>query len=385
MWIQKLLVTRQAVTTTQTQKAKRIATKNSFERELSSNEEEREIAGREQRNARKEKTRADKKAAREDKRRAIIEGPKAEGRLKQLERDERKAGLEDEVESLVKQLSRMSINDARYAGMYFRALKLDRDVVFAVRPPYASAFDVPAAPANQPLQPITPAPRPDRSFQTRNASEMTCFGCGEVGHGLSSCPKILDLLEKGAVRKDTNGKLVLSNGSRIRRGPTEPIADAVERQLATTHYATLGWDVPDARRVHFTTKYDTFDESEDEVLVMPAERGVKQGKTARREILDGVVMPPRPRKNERKSPPGERPGKEGMRIIPIDVKPQEYKPTDEDVIMEDKTISLPRPVMPNHRQSELPGGAKPVPVEKPRRVAPMQSKISESARPREGK
>ncbi|EPQ50261.1 hypothetical protein GLOTRDRAFT_134130 [Gloeophyllum trabeum ATCC 11539] len=316
--------------------------------------------------------------AKDERSRAILDGAKADERLRKLDREERDAHNDDEVESLVKQLSRMSINDARYAGMYYRALKLDRDIVFAARPPYAGASDAPAL-ATNPLPPIIPAPRPRRAFQSQTSDgEMICFGCGGTGHGLSSCPKILELLEKGVLKRDMRGKLVMSDGSRIQRTPTESIVNAVERQLARTHYVILDRYSPDNNVSNFlNAEYDS-DSSDNEVFVMPAERGVKQGRAARKEMFDGVVMPPRSRRVDKRGPPGEKAKPEDISLVPIEVHERQYRPEREDVVMEDDSRERAKRVPKPGEKSGPMLGTKPEASEKWKRAIPLQSKISET-------
>ena len=46
-------------------------------------------------------------------------------------------------------------------------------------------------------------------------SEMTCYGCGEKGHGMAQCPTIDDLISREIVAREMGGRLVYRNGSPI--------------------------------------------------------------------------------------------------------------------------------------------------------------------------
>src|SRR5271170_2265882 len=49
--------------------------------------------------------------------------------------DKKQNGIQDEVESLIKQMSNLSLDDPKYPLIYYRALKLDADVAHCVKPP----------------------------------------------------------------------------------------------------------------------------------------------------------------------------------------------------------------------------------------------------------
>ncbi|RPD52068.1 hypothetical protein L227DRAFT_515380, partial [Lentinus tigrinus ALCF2SS1-6] len=107
------------------------------------------------------------------------------------------APLKDgEVEDIIRRLQNMSLNDPAYAALYYRAFKLDKDIVhiiWAPRDTVASSYSKPAPP----------------SFATgANASPITCYGCGEQGHHMNNCPKISDLVIKGVLKRDGNNRLV---------------------------------------------------------------------------------------------------------------------------------------------------------------------------------
>ena len=57
---------------------------------------------------------------------------------------------------------------------------------------------------------------------------MTCYGCGEQGHHMNSCPKVTDLVLKGVFKNDGNNKLVFADGSTIQQQHNETILHAVQ-------------------------------------------------------------------------------------------------------------------------------------------------------------
>jgi hypothetical protein len=44
---------------------------------------------------------------------------------------------------------------------------------------------------------------------------MTCYGCGEKGHGMNCCPTIGGLVNKGMLVKDIAGRIFYPDGSTI--------------------------------------------------------------------------------------------------------------------------------------------------------------------------
>jgi hypothetical protein len=156
-----------------------------------------------------------------------------------------------EVEGLIRQLNSMSNEDPGYGLAYYRAVKLDSDVDRVVRAPSfkATTSSVPQqyggatytrtsySPASRPAahayqaQPTVPfksQPPPHLSAAnayplrpppagTQRRDEIRCYGCGELGHGMSNCQKITELINKGTLTRDGSGRIVKSDGSAIRR------------------------------------------------------------------------------------------------------------------------------------------------------------------------
>jgi hypothetical protein len=152
------------------------------------------------------------------------------------------SGMEqDEVEAMIKQLSKMSLHDPAYAGMYYRAIVRDSRVEKCLRPPIlTSAPRTPQSSNNY----QTPEPTPSNTFTPRTQSTAPyragmidrCYGCFGVGHTMHACQKMTELVNSGIVRRDgLTRQYLLPDGSLIRREQGESLAQAAERLAG--HYA----------------------------------------------------------------------------------------------------------------------------------------------------
>jgi hypothetical protein len=64
-----------------------------------------------------------------------------------------------------------------------------------------------------------------------------------VGHGMSTCPQINELINKGILTRDRAGRVIHSNGSAIRRVGDENFLQAYEREARpVTHFITIRSD-----------------------------------------------------------------------------------------------------------------------------------------------
>ena len=145
---------------------------------------------------------------------------------------------EPEIETLIKQLNSMSIDDPGYAALVFKALKIDPDVLKVVRPPvFVSRPSIPNSPmfprpqsafqsrmAPRDMPPRFPPPRP---FGRSIPEDDTCFGCGGKGHRMVMCPKLQELIDMKVVMKNGMGRYEYTDGRPIRRLPGETILSAV--------------------------------------------------------------------------------------------------------------------------------------------------------------
>jgi hypothetical protein len=208
----------------------------------------------------------------------------------------------DEIEELIQQMSELSIEDRDYGMIYFKALSLDPNI--------AKCFPAPLInlPSKSPVNPFKSGSYPTQSTSVPNSPRepITCYGCGVKGHGLSICPKISDLISAGTILRDTSGRIILKDGSYIRRMPEENFIEAInrllgERKTGQSHYYVLQQSieepVPSDLECDFYgipgADYESEVVDEEEAYVMEAERSQRKIKTARKEVLDGVYPPAR--------------------------------------------------------------------------------------------
>jgi hypothetical protein len=71
--------------------------------------------------------------------RPILPSSEARTTLRNLDRESTVVQKQDEVENLIKRLSRMSITEPDYSLLYYRAIKLDPDTAKVIRPPSLSS------------------------------------------------------------------------------------------------------------------------------------------------------------------------------------------------------------------------------------------------------
>jgi len=57
----------------------------------------------------------------------------------------------------------------------------------------------------------------DHTNHKHEAGKKHCHFCGELGHFLSDCLKVLKYIEEGKIRKNQEGRIVLSSGAYIPR------------------------------------------------------------------------------------------------------------------------------------------------------------------------
>lgn len=267
----------------------------------------------------------------------------------------RKLGKEptkqEEVESLINQMSGMHVGDPQYGLVYWKAIKLDADVRMVVPGPQLHPSSPPQsqnAPRNSYTPPRNPPAfqgRPRSQFQHQSPPHMSntfqsgpmagspmtppqrtqeCFGCNELGHGINQCPRIQNLMRQNLLMKQPNGRITKPDGGWIPRMNNESLVEAVEREQRNqvqSNYVSISDEtefdemIEDEMndRGNEELEYDTEEEAEsylavprivrlddygypiDGVEVYPAERQQKSTTTARREVMDGVVIPLRNR------------------------------------------------------------------------------------------
>ncbi|KAK7000721.1 hypothetical protein R3P38DRAFT_2560447 [Favolaschia claudopus] len=257
------------------------------------------------------------------------------------------AGNEDEIAKLISKLSKMNLEDPEYAPIYYKVMVMDQKGIAekCVRPPVEKANPIKRPPSRafnrpEPAKAAVPATYPNNiplgpSAPTIDGGQNpTCFGCNELGHRISECRQVTGLLDKGIVKHDeTNGRLVLANGNRIRRLAGESLVKAAERMgndtaprvmLGYVDTTPTRWNAvqsfyqqahayieeisSDSAASEDETRTDSSSDSnsESEIFltmprrvhtpyVMPAERTESSTRKARHEVFDGVYPPKRPR------------------------------------------------------------------------------------------
>ncbi|KZP29953.1 hypothetical protein FIBSPDRAFT_726795, partial [Athelia psychrophila] len=310
---------------------------------------------------------------------------------------------EPDVDTLIKELNSMSINDPAYAALVYRAMKIDLDILKVV---HQSAFatTTSAPPVQYPqrlntaFQPQPPPHMnsnysPPRQFHDTqsvpprpfNSITDECFGCYENGHMMSRCPKLNDLVNKGLLRRIDN-KWMMPDGSYVPRMSGESLADACIRMSSQNGAA------PNAAShlIRITGLDDQSDPEESFYLsqhtrpyAFPVERAPKTTATRRKEVMDGVYMPPR------RGPP-MRPGanKENVPVakvpiqIPVETRKPEFDGRCDDMIIDDdipirriknKRAADPEPVRNEETQ--------PKDAFEKRVIIPRQSEVSAHTRP----
>lgn len=321
-----------------------------------------------------------------------------------------------EVERLIDQLSRMSVSDPGYASIYFRACNMHPMVQQIVaRPIFGRGRGPPSG--YPPLAPSIPAPSgmtrdlpPHMNQQPFAGPRSTqCYGCGESGHGIPACPKLLDLEKRKVVRRNSQGRWEMYDGSRIyRQVPFEPLATAATRMQAQVSPQANFISVPQATLEEITDEemneaypvrpvshavlhrddsssdgYSSADE-----LVFAADRPERTIRNARKKFEGVWVKPHNPETARRKTPdnrPRKVPNKENspepMKVgpprksvqTPVEVrKPIVIDANDSDQFMNDE-FEKPKPRKPLTDKKSAP---------EPKSKAPATDKEGDGGRER---
>ena len=174
----------------------------------------------------------------------------------------------DEVEDLIQQMNRMSINDPTYSVLYYRAYNLDPVIGDIMMKPIVrqqlsrqivnnrvNELRTNAAIAQNNVLSQNPPPSVNRDipphlspganvFQQNGpprSDERRCFGCGKVGHTIYMCAEIETLLTQGVISRGPTGRIVMGDGSPIRKlAYDEPLIPAIDRQRpAQANFVTV--------------------------------------------------------------------------------------------------------------------------------------------------
>ena len=223
---------------------------------------------------------------------------------------------QDEVEDLIEQLGKLSINDPEYGLLYYKALRLDPLVSRIVLAPNSQRRNQFQSNSNMNSSGNRPS-RPYRNFNSGNQHQgpLTCFGCGETGHGLRDCSVINDFIRKGIIARTDSGRISRKDGQPIYREGDETFIQAIKRlDIRDTHFVTIKDNFlesdPDSEYYveHIYNADSECDmnndseeeEEEEEAQVMAAERSQKKITSKRREVLDSVMMPSHQKKDKGK-------------------------------------------------------------------------------------
>ncbi|KAK7443801.1 hypothetical protein VKT23_015582 [Stygiomarasmius scandens] len=112
----------------------------------------------------------------------------------------------NEVEDLIDQLSKMSIDDPQYSLTYYKAIKLDPECKsFLTAPAMRTSTVRNTPPRTNPFRNDSTRDLPPHLDPTSRLPPRQCYGCGEVGHGMRYCPKLNELVKADKVTMDPNG------------------------------------------------------------------------------------------------------------------------------------------------------------------------------------
>jgi hypothetical protein len=269
-----------------------------------------------------------------------------------LEKEAIEKQKQDEMESLIRQMGQMSIEDPTYGLLYYRAITMDPKAEKVLRPPQFSS------PPNISNNNVQTAPK-------IYARPFECFGCGEKDHSMNSCPGLNELMNQGVIKRGDDNKYVMTDGTRIFRVAGETLVDAANRlgktqtNQQTAHFITLHSDtlMPDSEE-----SFSVCDDEEEEVYA--ADRQPKVTKGIRAERFAGVFPPPlsRPKAKGKAADLAEasQSNPTAIRVKPEPVEiplriyeqPQTFDPSNDDAIMED--VSDPQPKAKTPRKPRVP-------------------------------
>jgi hypothetical protein len=368
------------------------------EKERSSGEESSSDSDSESSDSESEDDRKHRHSRRKSKSRRKRRGHEDKKDKSEISRSRTVNGSRKEVEGLIRQMSLLAEDDPQYRLAYYRALKLDPDISMIVNGPLVlrnKPQNTSRPPANIFQQSASPTPRlniPRQPPPVRNAqlpppkgSDITCFGCSRVGHGMSTCPQINELINKGILTRDRAGRVIHSNGSAIRRVGDENFLQAYEREARpVTHFITIhndsdtesdsddeGYDSQSLRNQNFPEDRTVFavrdiqEFNQDEIYA--AERPQKQITTFRKQRLEGVFPPRlkdlqsnkenrpsinsetgRPIRGTKNNPDTvKRSEQRGDRlpipknVVPVDVEKPRFNGRNDDEIVEDRSKRKP--------------------------------------------
>ena len=250
-----------------------------------------------------------------------------------------------DVEQLIKQMGKLSINDPQYGLLYYKAMKIDPGVAQCVAAPKVQGLINTSRNVNATFPnsiPLTNNNNNQSTFMSR--PPITCYGCGQTGHGLRTCEAIQEMINNGSIVRDQFGRITFKDGTPVQREPGETIKQAAtRRQTMHSHFIQVS---------DMTEYYQSEDE---DCEVMAAERETKGINKARKLVFDGVAVP--------------RPPWKGKENVPPQLSPSQESKNKPGPITRSQG-SAPEPVAPQQIKAKAPEEFKSIPVDirQPRRV-----------------
>ncbi|KAF7424837.1 hypothetical protein PC9H_010148 [Pleurotus ostreatus] len=305
---------------------------------------------------------------------------------------------EDKVEGLIKKMSQMSLDDPEYSTTYYRAFCLDERITKICPPPNVgqrqpvgnmgpprNRFPPPIPPrVNSSTLPPTSSsnPTPTSSPPAPNMTPrppMTCYGCGEQGHGIARCAPVADLINRRVVVRTPEGRITWPNGALIYREQGEYLVQSVQRITSQSTPVTSNFVMstnPDCYisatgKIYEIEDDSASEEEEEENEILAVERNSKTVTMNRKDLERGAVKS-RPvlnedtgRRTRSKGPvPDPKPSSSAPRSRPNPVVP--VIPTIPDQTPIDARVRQEFTVEDVTMTDELPKSArKPAPETKP--------------------
>ncbi|KAH8069337.1 hypothetical protein BXZ70DRAFT_873315, partial [Cristinia sonorae] len=273
---------------------------------------------------------------------------------------------QEQVETLIEQMGKLSLDDPHYSLLFYQATKLDPYVAQCVasplrsrsntqqnrfsRPPMANVAIINDPPARN------PEPRSNTYRQPFRPSG--CYACSERGHIMAGCPKLLLALDQGRVLKGSRGQLTTRQGAPIYRQADENWIEAIERMVPRTHFVSLQLsdDEDEEPESHvWASQYDT--------------RANVKAKTAAQTASQSQDSTRKAGPSQQKAPPART-------ITPTDVITSRFDPT-RDVIMEDATA----PRTARQQEKQVAGPSRAIGRKEVVKAAPRKSVLSERTTP----
>lgn len=256
-----------------------------------------------------------------------------------------KTSGQPDVEQLIKQMGKLSINDPQYGLLYYKATKIDPGVAQCVAAPKVQGLINTSRNVNSTYPNSIPLANTSTQSSFIPRPPMTCYGCGQTGHGLRTCEAIQEMIDNGSIVRDQFGRITFRDGTPVQREPGETIKQAAtRRQTMHSHFIQLS---------DMTEYYQSDDE---DCEVMAAEREPKSINKARKLVFDGVGVPRPPWKGKENVPPQSTPTQEIMNKVGPKTRSQGPAPES----------AAPQPILRPNAPEEF--KSIPMDIRQPRRV-----------------